>query len=219
MTLMSSLRDVATVRVALPPVPIARIALTSTDGPDATLELGIVTSLPVRESVARTVAPAEQAFELAISGSAMAELANWAIATGHAPARFDRSLEPDLDGDYVPHFDWRTDHPRPLIVHVDRVHGGCEWFTVGVTPTLAIEGEQLVAGASARDFEQVLGPAYLHVAVWLKELLQRAVSRRVAAAATLTVAGRRVEAHLVGATLDDRGLRAAATLRIAPPGS
>ena len=211
--LLPSLLDLLRVRIELPPIPVTSIALTSTA--DA-LELGVVTSLPVRTAAAEPSSP-PGSFGLAVSGSALAELATWAVTSGPAPRRYERSLEPDADGDFVPRFDWRDDHPRPLVVHVDRVADGCEWFTVGVTPSLALRGDKVVAGASERTFEEVLGPAHIHVAAWLKELLQGAVSRKAVASVAVTVAGRRVEAHLVDVALDGRGLRAAATLALAPP--
>ncbi len=220
-TLLPRLGELTRIRIALPPIPVASIALTSTTATAAApaeLDLAIVTSLPVRAAVADPGPPlAADAIELAVSGSAIAELGNWAIASGHAPARYQRSLKPAPDGEYVPRLDWRDGHARPLLVHVDRVAGGCEWFTVGVTPTLAVRGERIVAGARTRTFERVLGPAYLHVAAWLKQLLQGAVSRKVAAAATVTVGGRQVNARLRAVDLDGAGVRAAAALTLAPP--
>jgi hypothetical protein len=214
-TLLPRLGELTRVRVALPPLPVAALALSSTSAGEPALELGVVTSLPVRAAVTAGDAPLRaDAIELAASGSALAELASWAIAAGRAPARYDRSLHPEPDGDYVPRLDWRAGHPRPLVVHVDRVEDGCEWFTVGVTPFAALRGGQVIAGARTRTFERVIGPAYLHVAAWLKELLQRAVSRRAAAAIAVTVGDRRVDAALVDLVLDGAGVRATATLAV-----
>jgi hypothetical protein len=215
-TLLPRLGELTRIRIALPPIPIEAIALTSTSGPAGALDLAITTALPVRTTVAEAGPLTTESLELVATGSALAELGNWAIASGYAPARYDRSLVPAEGGDFVPRFDWRAGHPRPLLVHVDRVADGCEWYTVGVTPTLALRDGALVAGASERTFERKLGPAYLRAAAWLKELLQGAVSRRLAAGATITVGERPVVARLRAVVLDGDGLTVAADVEIGP---
>lgn len=212
-TLLPRVGELTRVSVALPPLPLAAVDVSSTA--DA-LELALVTSLPVRVAAPPAPPLTADGVELSASGSALAELANWAIASGHAPARYDRSLEPAADGDFVARFDWRAGHPRPLVVHVDRVAAGCEWYTVGVTPALAVRDGRLAAGAPARVFEQVLGPTHLRTAAWLKQLLQRAAARRLAATTRLTLGDRTVDGSLLAVDLDDRGLRAAVAITLSP---
>lgn len=215
-TVLPAVGELTRVRFALPPVPAESIELTSTTGDDGALVLGLTTALPVRATAPEPWRRAD-AITVAAPGSALAELGNWAVASGQAPTRYARSLEPDEDGDFVPRFDWRPDHPRPLVVDVDRVRGGCEWYAVGVAPTLLLSERGLVAGARERTFEQVLGPAYLRAAAWLKSLLQGAVSKKVASRAVVTVGGRTALLTLRDVALDDDGLDLAVEAAIAPP--
>ncbi len=215
-TLLPRLGELTRIRVALPPIPVESISIDSTAGPSSALDLAITTALPVRTTVGAAGSPPADALELVATGSALAELGNWAIASGHAPARYDRTLEPAVDGDFVPRFDWRVDHARPLVVHVDRVADGCEWYTVGVAPTLIMRDGALVAGARERVFENKLGPLHLRAAAWLKELLQGAVTRRLASGTAITVGDRKVEARLRTVVLDGAGLTATADAAIGP---
>ena len=51
-----------------------------------------------------------------MSGSAVAELANWAIDEGHAPRWYDRSLKPTEKGEFRPRFDYVAADRAPVLM-------------------------------------------------------------------------------------------------------
>lgn len=218
-TLLVRLGDLTRLRFELPPIPIARIALTSMDGPVSALELAIVTSLPVRAGVADAT-PAAGAIAVHVSGSAAAELGNWGIAEGHLPQRYTRKLEPAADGPYTPHFDWRADVPaRPLLVHMFALRGkGCAHFAAAARPHVEVKGGKVHAHLENRRMEHAVGPPLLELLAGVNGIFQRSVSKTKSAAAQtkVTVGGHDVHAELVGAEITADDIHASFTLSIEP---
>lgn len=217
-TLLVRLGDVTRLRFALPPIPIARIALTSVTDPVAALDLAIHTSLPVRAGVADAT-PAADAIAVHVAGSAAAELGNWGIAEGHLPQRYTRKLEPATDGPYTPHFDWRADVPaRPLLVHMFARRGkGCAHFAAAARPHVRVAGGEVHAHLTNRRMEHSVGPPLLELLAGVNGIFQRSVSKTKSAAAQtqITVGGRDVRAELVGAEISADDIHASFTLSIA----
>jgi hypothetical protein len=236
--LLGRLGEMTRLRVRLPDVPI-RWASLRTRG-DA-LEIDVATDLPVRRGLvadagarqppgsatapaaaapaAATAADAD-ALSLRVSGSAAAELANWAIERGRLPRHYTRSLEPRPDGQYVPRLDYLAGRAaRPLVVHVFQERGGCSSFQVGLRPRLSVRGGRLAVDLLDQRIERVRGPAHLEIAVWLRELVTRSVdhTRQLAAATEISVGGRRFTARVVAAAIAGGELRFALRVSPAPP--
>jgi hypothetical protein len=208
-TLFVRLGEVATWRVKLPDVPIASHAIRSTA---SALVVEIVTDLPVRRGLAaatdRDVATVE------VSGSAAAELANWAIDRRYAPRWYNRDLEPKLDGEFTPRFDFVAEDAHPLKVHVLQERGGCSYFRVGVAPSVGMTGDQVVATATDRQLEAASANPVIEVAATVKFFLFGWVdrSKQLAAHTVLRVGERRLATRVVGAALDHGELRFALQL-------
>jgi hypothetical protein len=209
--LLPRLGEMTRLRIRLPDVPIARVSLRSAAtaardpaSPHA-LELDIATDLPVRRGLSRRRTIAGDEIELRISGSASAELANWAIDRGHLPQRYTRSLAPDPQGQFRPHLDYIAGLPvRPFKIHVFQERGGCSYFLVGLRPEVAMRGGKLEVAALDHRIEEVDGPAHIQLAVWLKQLLVRSVdrTRRLAAETRFEIGRRAFTTRAVGARFD-----------------
>ncbi len=204
-TLLARLGEVTRLRIRLPDLPIASVAVRSSVAPVDALEVNLVTDLPVRGSLAaaRSTAASDQ-IELRLSGGAVAAIANWAIERGRLPRRYTRDLKPRPDGQYRPVFEWVGARARrPLEIHIFQERGGCSYFAVGVRPEISIAGGQLVATLRDREIERVRGPAILEIAVWLRSLVSSAadITRRVAAATQLEAGGRRFDTRIARAAL------------------
>jgi len=208
------------VEVRLPDLPIAHVEVASLGAPEPALEVAVFTTLPVRAGVDdRPPPPEHDRVGVQLAGSTVAELANWAIASGHAPQRYTRKMKPARDGAYQPAFDWRAeDRRRPLVVHLFQIEGGCSHFRVGARPDLAVRGDDVVATLCDRKLEQVQGPALVELLARVQQLVSRSVdrSRRAAAHVQVTVAGRRLETRLTRASVSPAELRFALTVDASP---
>ena len=203
-TILKRAGELTRLALRLPDVPIARHAIRSTD---RTLAVDIVTDLPVRRGLATpTTEPTD--ITVALSGSAVAELANWAIDRGHAPRWYSRTIEPRTDGEFRPHFDYiAEDRAHPLKVYSFQERGGCSYFRVGVRAAIAMDGEQLKATALDRELEQSSANPVIEAAAWVKYFVIGSLdrSKRVAAHTRITIGERTLETRVVeaGATNDE----------------
>jgi hypothetical protein len=217
-TLLTRLGELTRLRFEIPAVPVQRIELGSLTAPTPALELALFTALPVRDGVAAAV-PAAGGISVHVSGSAAAELANWAIEEGHAPRRYTRKLQPDDDGPYRPHFDWRAGQAeRPLLVHLFALEGkGCAHFAAGARPHVEVEGGKVHGRVENRKLERSVGPPLLALLADLNGFFQRSVSRtRSAAASTrLTVGGRPVDLVLTSAEVTSADVHLGFAIRFA----
>jgi hypothetical protein len=205
-------------RVRLPDVPVDRVDVTSLAGPVPALDLAIATTLPVREGLHVVEQPLDpDAVDVRLAGSTVAELANWAIATGRAPQRYTRKLKPDKNGDFVPLLDWRPGHARPLLVSIFQVQRGCSCFSAGVRARVDVRGDDIVGTIEERRLELAIGPAHIETLAWLKDVVDRAITRskRAAAHTELTVGDRVIGARLVDADVDRAELHVAVHLAVA----
>jgi hypothetical protein len=200
--LLDRLGELTRVRIGLPALPIAATAVTTT--PTA-LTVDITTDLPVRRGLDAVpppgAAPADGA-EVELSGSTVAELANWSIARGHLPQHYTRDLAPRTDGDYRPWFDFLADdRRRPVKVHIFEDRGGCSYYQVGLRLELAVSGDKLEVDVRDRFVESAAASAPLELALHIKQLLQGSVDRsyRAAADTRLTVGGRTFDARITSA--------------------
>jgi len=217
-TLLKRLGELTRMHLRLPDVPIAKVDLRST----ATLLVAdLATDLPVR----RGLAPArDDATEVGVvmSGSAVAELANWAIDHGHAPAWYTRGLTPSPDGEFRPRFDYDAeDRAHPFKVYAFQERGGCSYFKVGVRAAIALDGDQLMVTALDRELEASAANPVIEVAAWVKYFLSGSLdrSKRIAAHTQLTVGGRALVTQVVGAELANDEVRFALRFAASAPPS
>jgi hypothetical protein len=222
-TLLARLGEVTRLRLRLPDLPIATVAIRSRAAPVEALEVAIVTDLPVRRGLApRAGAPAaSDRIEVRVATSAAAEIANWGIDRGHLPRRYTRGLAPRADGEFRPVFDWiAEDTARPLKVHVFQEEGGCSYFAVGVRPTIALEAASLEVAARDRRIERANAPFLIEVGAWLKGLVWRVVdrTRHIAASTRLQIGPHRFDTRVTGVALAASELAFELDVAAVPPG-
>ncbi|MGE0869664.1 MAG: hypothetical protein AB7P03_13950 [Kofleriaceae bacterium] len=206
-TLLTRVGEVSRVRFRLPDVPIASTAIRSEDG---ALIVELLTDLPVRRGLERAQpderVPTTRELSVQMTGSAAAELANWAIDEGHAPRWFDRGLAPRPRGEYRPRFDYiAEDQAHPIKVFVFQERGGCSYFRMGVAATLAVHGDELEVTATDRKLEDQCASPLIEAVAWTKYFLFGWIdrSRRAAAHTRLVVGGHVLETRVVHAALAD----------------
>ncbi len=206
-TLLVRLGEITTFEVTLPQLPIADVDVRS----EATaLIVDIRTDLPVRARLAPRATTTDIGVE--VSGSAVAELANWAIEAGHAPRWYDRSMRPRADGEFRPRFDYDAADPtHPFKVYAFQERGGCSYFRVGVAARLAVRGDRLEATALDRRLERKLANPAIEALAWAKYFLLGSLDRSKSTAATtrVTVAGRVLETRVLAVAIEGHALRVA----------
>lgn len=224
-SLLSQLGELTRLSLRLPDLPLERTALRSMEHPIPALELELFSSLPVR-ALPSAQQPRASGDEITIelTASTGAELANWAIAQGHAPQWYTRDLAPSPRGEFRPLFDYRAeDRAHPWKIASLQERGGCSYFLVGASARLALRGGKLEVTVTDRQLEAAETSWLLRAAAWVKFLLTGAIdrSRRVAAHTQLTIGGRTLRSEVVAAELaHDRlrfGLRLSAVTPPTPP--
>jgi hypothetical protein len=204
--LLAPLGEITRVAVAIPIVPIARFELGSVGGAAGGLLVGITSTLPVGASVSTAVEgvgdPATVAVR--ISGDAVAEIGNWALATGRVPRRYDGAMHAKATGEFTPGLRWIAG-PRPLKILAWRVTEPCLRARVGAEPRLALAGGELVAGIDDGVVEEVRGSLLVEAGAWIKEMGADAIrfSKRAIASARVSVAGVPIEGRVTRAFLLD----------------
>lgn len=203
-SLFAQLGPLARVDVAMPDLPIERLDFSSlTTRAGDVLVLRATTSLPVRAGVGTDEVPAPGAreTELWLSGQVLAQLANWAMAEGQLPSRFDEHGQPQADGPFEAALDW-AGGDRPLIVHVWRLEPGrCLRATLSATPELRVAGSDLQLDVLEPEVEELEGPRLaglyrLFSGAWLRAL-QRTQS--TAGSLEFTVGERPLHGQVVAA--------------------
>lgn len=217
--LLVRLGEVTRLRLQLPDVPVADVAIRSLTDPAALL-VEIHTGLPIRRGLGAPATPAAPGDEVAVAvaASTVAELANWAIASGRAPRWYDRSLTPTPSGAFRPRFDYVAEEPgHPWKVHVLQERDGCSYFRVGVRVAIALEGDQLRATALDRDLERAIASPVISAAAWVKYLVVGSLdrTRRRVAHVQLTIAGQALTTRLTQVALVDGELHAALDVALA----
>ena len=139
-----------------------------------------------------------------LSGSAVAELANWAIDRGIAPQWYTRSIKPSPSGEFRPRFDYLAEdrgHPFKVLAFQER--GGCSYFKVGVRASVGIKGDKLEVIALDRALEASAANAVIEAAAWVKFFVTGSIdrSKTVVAKTQLTVGDRTLQTQVVGAAL------------------
>jgi hypothetical protein len=205
-TLLLRLGELTRVRLRLPDAPIAAVVLTSSA--DA-LTIDLAIALPVRHGLP-VAAPKGDDIAVRVSGSAAAELANWAIDSGRLPRSYTRDLKPKADGEFRPVFDYvAEDHARPFKIHIFQERGGCSHFQIGMRVQTRVVGDRLEIAMLDRYVERSdVGPV-VSAGLWVKQLVEGSIDevKREAARVELTIGGRTFETRVVNAEVTGDELR------------
>lgn len=189
--LFARLGPLARIEVELPELPIARLAVSSsaTDG-GGFLLLSAYTPLPVARGVTSDLdhwSGGGRRARLRLSGDAVAELANWAMADGQLPGRFDERGQATDDGVYRPTLAWGTGE-RPLRVHIFRLEPRCLRALLSARPTLSVEGDELLLEVEEVVIDELEGPPMAGLVRLFARTWVRAMERTQSTAAELDVA-------------------------------
>lgn len=185
--LLSRIEEVTRISITLPDLPIARASVRTRTRALPALVVDLWLALPVSGGIDASAASAvTTTAQLRLSGEAVAEIANWAIATGRAPRRHDRDLDPTPTGKYVPMFSWRRGHRRPLAIHVFRFERPCGVIRVAARPTLATSAGEVEVGIASGVVEDVEGSLAIRLGVWASRLFKGAIDRSRTYASTTT---------------------------------
>ncbi len=213
--LLEDLGEIATLRLALPRLPIDSIKLSSADEPSALVvdvysELAVHTGLPAREGL-RDGLPAVPASTMQVyfSGSMVAELGNWAIVRGLLPGRYDSDFEPQPEGQFRPFFDWQVGDQRPMKIHVLSTDPHCVQLRIGARPRLRFAQGQLALHLDDGHIEQVEGSWVVKLGVQFKRLGKgpMAFSKQRAKTMSLSLHGEELELSAVDGLVDGQKLR------------
>ncbi len=201
--LFRGLEPLARFTVVLPDLPIQGLTFSTVPDAGGQLVLSGTTSLPVSAGLSpgTVLEPSSEAISLLVAGPVVAELANWAMARGRIPSRYDERGHPDENGPYDVALSWSTaeGEERPLRVHVWRLEERCLRAVMSARPELHVRGGELVLDVQDRHVDELEGPPMAEVARWFAPIWLRAMNHTGAAASTLRleVAGRPLRAEVV----------------------
>jgi hypothetical protein len=201
--LLKRLGDLSRISLTLPDVPLR--ALTIESDPRGALRLLVVTGLPVRTGLRAEgfLAPLDRV-TVRLSGPTMAELANWAMASGLLPDRYDDKGKARADGELSPGLDW-VPGKRPMQVLLWDLDGTCMRLTLEAVPELAVKDGKVVIGARDAEVTDIEASAFVKTGVWFGLLWKDAfdVTKKTKAKARLEVAGQKLEVGVATAALAD----------------
>ena len=194
-SLFAALGPLARLEISLPDLPVERLEFaTATSQGRGHLVIRAHTPLPVRFGVtsSQLPAPAGNTAALWLSGSTVAQLANWAMAEGQLPRSFDERGRPQADGPYEARLDWISGD-RPLVVHIWRLEPDrCLRAVLSAQPQLRVEGEDIVLEVDDPHVDELDGPAMsglvrLFSGLWLRAMR---LTQSTAASLEFSVGGR-----------------------------
>ncbi len=198
--LLKRLGDLSRVSLKLPDVPMKALSI-ETD-PHGVLRLMAVTGLPVRTGLKAGVAAPADRITVRLSGPAMAEAVNWAMATGLLPDRFDDKGKARDDGELRAGLDW-VPGKRPMKVMLWDLEGTCMRLTLEAAPELGVKDGRLVIGAKDAEVTDIEASAFVKAGVWFALLWKDAfdVTKKTKAKAKLEIAGQELEVGVATAAL------------------
>lgn len=209
------------VAIALPPLPLANAIPRTVAKPLPQLEIGLRFALPVRTGLPAATSPLElraQEPQLRLSGSAVAELGNWAMAQGLVPKRYDQKFRPTQRGGVEPILDWIAGDGRPLKVHVFRRVKPCAHVRVGARASADVVGDKLRLRIADRRVEAVDGPPIVKLGLFFDSLWSNNVARTQERAAAISFerGGRRFNLRLSRARLRSDELALGFSIQVVP---
>jgi hypothetical protein len=206
--MLPKLAETSRFELALPAVPLASVAITSTDAGGGRLRLAIVTALPVRAGIAAppTDAPAPSAERITVrlSGSALAELVNWAMGKGLLPDRYDDKGKAKADGALRPGLDWMKGDERPMKVILWDLEKPCMRITMSAKPAIEVADGKLSIQAKDTETDDVEASAFTKVGVWFYLLWKDAMKlkQKTDARIKMVAAGRELEIAVEQAAIE-----------------
>ena len=203
-SLFAGVGPLAQFAIDLPELPLERVEFSTVEAGGGLLVLRAHTSFPVTSGLppGTVLAPGGENVDMVLTGSVVAELANWAMARGRLPNRFDGRGEPTDQGQYEVALSW-SDEPeerRPLRVHVWKLEPRCLMAVISANPELSLSEGRIVLDVEDRRVEQLEGPPLAEIARWFAPIWLRALSHTQSAAASfsLDAGGDNVTARVVG---------------------
>jgi len=206
--MLPKLAEQSRFELTLPDVPLASVAVTSTAEGGGRLRLAMVTSLPARAGIAEAPMdapkPSEERITIRMSGSTVAELANWAMAKGLVPDRYDGKGKPKKDGELRPGLDWVRGDERPMKVVLWDLDKPCMRITMSAKPSIRIVDEKLEIAATDTETDDVEASAFTKVGVWFYILWKDAMKlhQKTSARMKMVVAGQELEAVVEKAVVE-----------------
>lgn len=197
--MLPKLAETSRFELTLPEVPLASVALTSTDEGGGRLRLALTTSLPVRAGIAETpgdaTEPSGETVTVRMSGSTVAELVNWAMSAELLPSRYDSKGKPKKDGELRPGLDWARGEKRPMRVYLWDLDQPCMRITMSAKPLVQVADGKLAIEASDTVTDDVEASAFTKVGVWFYVLWKDAMKLNQKTSSTMRVAlaGQEVE--------------------------
>jgi len=201
-SLFAGLRPIARFSIELPELPLERVEFSTLDTGEGLLVLRAHTTFPVTSGLTpgTVLEPSGEGVDMIMTGSVVAELANWAMERDRLPSRFDGNGEPDVNGPYEVALSWSPDDEerRPLRVHVWKLQPRCLTAVIAARPELGLSDGRIVLEVRDRRVEQLEGPPLAEVARWFAPLWLRAFShtQSTAASFTLDAGGRSLAARV-----------------------
>lgn len=213
-TILRALGDATQVRLPLPPLPIKTIALRPTTN---AITFDLTTELPVRSPLTANP-PESDDVTLRVSGSTAAALINWGIGNGQLPQHYTRDLEPQINGQYWPWFEYIPGERRPVRIHIFQERGGCSYFEVGMTVRVNVVGDELKVDTLDQLVESVEASTALEMGLWVKQLIEGSLdsSRRAAAQTRFSVGDRALITQVVRAEVANHELAVALQIVVEP---
>jgi len=206
--MLPALSEKSRFELTLPDVPLASVAVTSTAEGGGRLRLAMVTSLPARAGIAEAAegapTPSAERITIRMSGSTVAELANWAMAKGLVPDRYDGKGKPRKDGELRPGLDWVRGEERPMKLILWDLDKPCMRITMSAKPSVAVVDEKLEIKALDTKTDDVEASAFTKVGVWFYILWKDAMKldQKTSARMKMVVAGREIEAVVEKAVVE-----------------
>jgi hypothetical protein len=206
--MLPKLSDMSRFEVALPNLPLSAVSITSTAKGGGRLNLAITTALPVKEGIVDRAngapQPSRSNVTLRMSGSAAAELVNWALAKGLVPNRYDDKGKPKKDGVYRPGLDWVPSDERPMKIYLWDLEKPCMRITMSAKPTVAVVGDSLEVKAKDIKTDDVDASAFTKLGVWFYTLWKDAmnIKKKSSSKMRMVAAGREIEAIVKKAALE-----------------
>ena len=217
--LLPRVSELARIRVALPDVPIRDLALAPTDDAGGALRLSITTSLPVPKGLAPRAADAAalpgDRVSVRATAATFAELANWAMAKGLVPARYNAKGKADEKGEYLAALEW-VPGKRPMKIHLWQLEGVCKRVDMGAEAAIDVEDGALRIRATGGVIEGSKASPFTELGVFFYALWKDAVKTTISRPAQLrfSAGGQELTTRVESATL--AGDEVTMTLALAP---
>ena len=206
--LLPKMGDLSRFELQLPDVPIRKLTIRSFGKAGGGLRLLIVTDLPVRKGIVPddenpTVLP-DGLIAVRTSGSTLAQMANWAMAKGLVPDRYDKKGKPRKDGELRPGLDW-IPGKRPMKIYLWDLDKPCMRVDMGANAKVSIKGDKVEIKATGAKVENVDASAFTKAGVWFYALWKDAIkmSKKTSSEMRFKVAGQKMVSKVVMAELVD----------------